>query len=77
MCDAATATPDVDLALDHDLELARRLAFADQLGACVELALDGDRRDATQVALGAQLEQRQAAKQLDPGIGANQHGAEL
>ena len=26
MCDAATATPDVDLALDHDVELARRLA---------------------------------------------------
>jgi len=62
---------------DHDVELARRLALADQLGACGELALDRDSRDATQVALGAQLEQRQPPKQLDPGIGAKQHGAEL
>ena len=77
MRDAATAAADVDLALDHDVELARGLAFADQLRARVELALDGDRGDAPQVALGAQLEQRQAAKQLDPGIGAKQHGAEL
>jgi hypothetical protein len=77
MRDAATTAPDVDLSLYDDEELACGLALADQHRACVELALDGDRCDPAQVALGAQLEQRQSAKQLDPGVGAKQHEAEL
>jgi hypothetical protein len=49
----------------------------DQVGARPDLALDGDRRDPAQVALRAELEERQAAQELDPGVDAEQHEAEL
>ena len=54
--------------------LAAWLAFADQLGPGVELALVGERGDAPKIALRAQLEQGQPANQLDSPVGPDEHG---
>ena len=75
--DASAATADVDLAFDDDVELRARLALRISALPCVEVALDGEAAMPAQVALRAQLEQREVADQLDLGVGPEQHGRAL
>ena len=64
----------LDLALDDDEELACRARPRGSARCRRDLALLAERGDAPQVALRAELEERQVADQLDLRVGAEEHG---